>query len=69
MPRWINAQERIPTYEEYTYGYVIVAFEDGCVRNGYYSNERKEWAFQESHGEVLYWMPFPEHPEKEAIKK
>ena len=63
MSEWINAKERLPRPEDYSNGFVIVAYEDGIVRNGFYSEGLKCWGFTETHGEALWWMPYPKHPE------
>lgn len=71
MPKWINANDRLPTYDEQAYsgGNVIVAYEDGTVKSGWYSEYMKGWSGTDRHGRALCWMPFPEHPKKEEIKK
>ncbi len=71
MPEWISTKDRLPTYDEQanSCGNVIVAYEDGTVKSGWYSEYMKGWSGTERHGEALYWMPFPEHPKKEMIKK
>ena len=66
MPEWISAKERVPTNDEYTHGNVIVAYEDGCVRNGWFSEQNHRWTFTDAHGDALWWMPFPKHPDKEG---
>ncbi len=71
MPKWISTKERVPTVQEQAHscGHVIVAYEDGTVKSGWYSEYMKGWSGTERHGEALCWMPFPEHPEKEEIRK
>lgn len=54
---WISVEDRIPDNEDY----VIAAYESGKVGRDFYSNIRKDFAFQHG-GKVTHWMPMPPAP-------
>ena len=70
MPKWISTKDRLPTHDEQVHsrGRVIVAYEDGTVQSGWYSEAFKGWSGTERHGEALWWMPFPEHPGESEVQ-
>ncbi len=58
---WISVTDRLPENEDY----VIVAYENGKVGRDFYSNIRRDFAFQHG-GRVTHWMPFPDPPRMEG---